>query len=290
MSRARREPSSRKGLAPCVIALMAVVLGGERVARAEETSQDIELRHDLRIDVPVIVGLAGGLIAYTAVGRDNLLPPGCRWCDGTRPSMNAVDDFFRTALVRRDTAPAGQLSHVVSYVSGPIIITTLLAAAEWDEAKTKNFLVDGVIVSEATLTAVAVSEAIKAFTLRERPNIHVLVDEDHHATESAKSGANHSFPSGHTLAIMALTASAGTVAAMRHYRAAPVIWITGTMLALAAGYLRIAADQHYFTDTLAGAALGLGIGAGMPLLFHGPRSIPALVTADGRTLSLTIGF
>lgn len=269
---------------------MATVLAGEGVAQADESSQDVELRHDVRIDLPVTIALAGGLIAYTAVGRDNLLPPGCRWCDGTRPTVNPVDELFRNAFVRRDTQPASQLSHVVSYATAPAFITALLAAVEWDEGKTKNFLVDAMIVSEAALTAVALSEGIKAFTLRERPNIHVLVDEDHHAAEGAKSGANHSFPSGHTLAIMALTASAGTVAGMRRYRAAPVIWVTGTILSLAAGYLRMAADQHYFTDTLAGAAIGLGVGAGMPLLFHGPKSTPAFVTADGRTLSLTVAF
>lgn len=269
---------------------MVLVLGGEPVAQADESSQDIELRHDLRIDLPVTIALAGGLIAYTAVGRDNILPAGCHWCDGARPDVNAVDGFFRDAFVRRDTIPASQTSHVLSYGAAPVVTAALLGAVEWDEGKTKNFLVDGLVVAESTLTAVAVSEVIKAFTLRERPNVHAVVEQDHHDAEAAKSGANHSFPSGHTLAIMALTASAGTVAGMRGYRATPVIWVTGTVMALAAGYLRMAADQHYFTDTLAGAVIGLGVGAGVPLLFHGPRATPAFVASDGRTLRVTIPF
>jgi membrane-associated phospholipid phosphatase len=89
---------------------------------------------------------------------------------------------------------------------------------------------------------------------------------------------------------MALTASAGTVSGMRGYRATPVIWITGTILTLAAAYLRIAADQHYFTDTLAGAAMGLGVGAGLPLLFHGPKAPLGGFYTDGRTLNLTFAF
>ena len=287
-------PSSRKGRAGISAVAMAAVLGStlacEGTAQADESSEDIELRYDLRIDLPVTLGLAGGLIAYTAVGRDNILPPGCRWCDGTRPNVNAVDGFFRDAFVRRDTQPASQMSHGISYAAAPVVITSLVAAVEWDDGKTKNFFVDALIVSEATLTAVAFSELVKAAALRERPNIHVLVEEDHHAAEGAKSGANHSFPSGHTLAVMALTASAGTVAGMRRYRAAPVIWVTGSLIAVAAGYLRMAADQHYFTDTLAGAAIGLGVGTAMPLLFHGPVSRPAMVTADAHQLSLTIAF
>lgn len=276
-------------MAAIAVQVMVLVIGEGR-AHADESAPDIELRHDLRIDVPVILTLAAGLITWTSVGRDNLLSPGCHWCDGTRPGVNALDDFFRTAFVRRDTQPASQMSHGLSYGAAPVIVTGLLAAVEWDEGKTKNFLVDALIVSETTLAAVAISESIKALTLRERPNIHVLVEQDHHDAEGAKSGANHSFPSGHTLAIMALTASAGTVAGMRHYRAAPVIWVTGTVMALAAGYLRMAADQHYFTDTLAGAVIGLGVGAGLPLLFHGPRRAPALLTSDGRSMSVTIAF
>jgi membrane-associated phospholipid phosphatase len=34
----------------------------------------------------------------------------------------------------------------------------------------------------------------------------------------------------------------------------------------ATGYLRIAADRHYATDVLAGAAVGTGVGLGWPLL------------------------
>ena len=37
----------------------------------------------------------------------------------------------------------------------------------------------------------------------------------------------------------------------------------------AVGYTRMAADQHYLTDVLVGAAVGAGIGVGMPLWLHG---------------------
>src|SRR5690606_15106724 len=200
---------------------------------------------------------------------------------GSRPDVNAVDGFFRDALLRRDTHAASVTSHIVTYAVAPASTTALLAAVAWDEGKIKNFFVDAMIVVESTLTVVAIEEVVKAFTMRERPNVHVVVDEREHAEAAAVTGANFSFPSGHTLAIMALTASAGTVAGMRRYRAAPVIWVTGTMLALAAGYLRIAGDQHYFTDTLAGAVMGAGVGTAMPLLFHGPVRTPAMMQSDG---------
>jgi membrane-associated phospholipid phosphatase len=55
---------------------------------------------------------------------------------------------------------------------------------------------------------------------------------------------------------------------MRRYRWAPVIWGVGLVSAAAVGYLRIAADQHYFTDVLVGAAAGSAIGFAIPYGLH----------------------
>ena len=57
---------------------------------------------------------------------------------------------------------------------------------------------------------------------------------------------------------------------MRGYRIAPLVWIGGGLIALTTSYLRMAADRHYFTDVATGALLGVGVGIGVPLLFHGP--------------------
>jgi membrane-associated phospholipid phosphatase len=72
------------------------------------------------------------------------------------------------------------------------------------------------------------------------------------------------------------------VATLRGYRAAPAIWAVGAAAALTVGYLRIAADRHYFTDVLTGAAIGTAMGVGVPFLFNrqrrpgrvGPRAGP----------------
>ena len=63
-----------------------------------------------------------------------------------------------------------------------------------------------------------------------------------------------------------------TVASMRGYRLAPLVWTAGILFGVGTGYTRIAADRHYFTDVIAGAGIGTVIGAGIPLLFHSPRS------------------
>ena len=57
---------------------------------------------------------------------------------------------------------------------------------------------------------------------------------------------------------------------MRGYTLAPLVWATSLPVALVTGYLRIAADRHYFTDVLVGAVLGSAIGFVVPFVFHRP--------------------
>ncbi len=47
-------------------------------------------------------------------------------------------------------------------------------------------------------------------------------------------------------------------------------------LAVSVPYFRMAADRHYLTDVLVGAAVGTAVGIGVPLAFHG--RVPAEVT------------
>ena len=103
---------------------------------------------------------------------------------------------------------------------------------------------------------------------------------------------------------MAMTAAAGTVASLRKYRLAPLVWIVGTTLVLTTSYLRIAADRSYATDDLTGAAVGLAFGAGVPLLFHrraggqpgaaeralGGAVVTSTAVPGGRVVGLAWGF
>ncbi len=70
----------------------------------------------------------------------------------------------------------------------------------------------------------------------------------------------------------ALSKASGTPrASLRGYRGAPYVWALGVPLALLSGYLRIAADRHYTSDVLLGAALGSLFGGLVPWLLHRPR-------------------
>jgi len=67
---------------------------------------------------------------------------------------------------------------------------------------------------------------------------------------------------------------------MRGYRVAPLVWTAGLVLGVATAYTRMAADRHYFTDVLAGAAIGTVTGAAVPLLFHPARELRLTLTAS----------
>jgi len=99
--------------------------------------------------------------------------------------------------------------------------------------------------------------------------VHALPAEEKPMTDSPEEN-NMSFVSGHSATSFAMAVSSGMIASMRKRRLAPVIWATGLTLAAATSYLRIASDEHYMTDVLAGSVLGAAVGLAIPLL-HRPR-------------------
>lgn len=244
-------------------------------ARADEPRPEprTELRHDLRIDIPATAALGAVTVGVRLV-RDDLEPSACRVCDPAGASgPNAVDRFFRDALVRRDTQPANVTSYALAFGAAPASALALGAlAAAHDGRGPSDFLVDFLVMAEGGFSAMLVAESLESVILRERPYVHAMTDEDERRAVIAKTGAFHSLPSGHVAAAFGAAAAAGTVASMRGYRLAPIVWASGIVLGVATAYTRMAADRHYFTDTLAGAGIGVVVGAGIPLLAHRPRS------------------
>jgi membrane-associated phospholipid phosphatase len=83
------------------------------------------------------------------------------------------------------------------------------------------------------------------------------------------SDDNLSFYSGHAAVTFTTSVAAGTIASMRGYSGANVVWIPGVVLASFTSYLRLGCDRHYFTDVLAGVVIGTGVGIAVPRLLHG---------------------
>jgi membrane-associated phospholipid phosphatase len=259
--------------------IAVVFLGAPDAAAAEP--QRVELRHDLRIDIPVTAAMAGGLASWTLV-RDDVISDECRICDGPGTSVNGLDAWFRDALKRPDVEPSRIASNVLSYGVGPVGIVTLATIASFDHNKSlRDAPIDLLLLAEGTLASLVVSESLKPLMLRERPAFHAL-DADARASYAKKDEPYLSFPSGHGGTLVAMTAAAGTIALQRGYRLAPLVWVSGIVFGVATSYMRIAADRHYFTDVLGGWAIGGVVGGGVPWLFHRP------IRSEGATDALSL--
>jgi membrane-associated phospholipid phosphatase len=79
---------------------------------------------------------------------------------------------------------------------------------------------------------------------------------------------DRAFFSGHVATAFAAAGAFGTVARLRGYPHWPAVYAAGFAGAAAIGYLRMAADEHWLTDVVAGAAVGTALGIGVPLLLH----------------------
>ncbi|MEZ4367452.1 MAG: phosphatase PAP2 family protein [Kofleriaceae bacterium] len=222
-------------------------------ARAEPRTDRDRLWHAL----PVVLGegldLALGLGLADALGGT-----GCRWCGG-----NAVDDRVRAAVRWDDGGGADVASSITAYVAIPALATGLLVATTADRPRLRRWFDDVIPVAQAGVATTLLTQGLKLVVRRQRP----WAGNDAEPPSSA-TDRDRSFPSGHTAVAFALAISTATVATLRGYRSAPAIWAIGAGLAVATGYLRIAADAHYLTDVAAGAVLGAGLGLLVPWALH----------------------
>jgi membrane-associated phospholipid phosphatase len=216
----------------------------------------------LRLDLPVTLGAtaAAGLTALLGVALEGeLRAQRCRLCE-----PNAFDRWARDQLRWTDWH-AAKVGSDLLLGAVPLGAAGALALSGFRAGGGRTALEDLAITAEAISVAVLATQVAKLAAGRIRP--YAWADP-----ASADNGnANLSFWSGHTATTFAAASAAGTVARLRGYRSWP--WILGLGLAGAAatGWLRIAADRHWTTDVLVGAAVGSAAGFGLPVLLHGRR-------------------
>ena len=220
------------------------------------------------VELPTLGGLAAVVVGFRLL-RDGLEPSSCRLCDSSVPGrVNAIDGWFRSELKHSDTRPANVVSYVLAFGLAPVSAAGLTILAAHADHRDGEDLVNVVAIAEGGFGAMLATEVLEFSTLRMRPYVHAIEDPAERDRVIAQTGAFHSFPAGHVVETFGLAAASGVVASRRGYRLAPLVWGVGLTLGVATAYTRIAADRHYFTDVLAGAAIGTVVGSGIPLLFH----------------------
>lgn len=236
-----------------------LVFAFARTATAQEPSKWRKSHRAAHLTATVVGGAI--YLGSEYVVKDKLAPAFCNWC-----VPGSIDTDVRDALRWNDTDRASQLSNLTGFVLAPVAAIGLVSVAGWDAGgdETTRWIDDALPVLESGVTAALLSQATKFAVGRQRPFVHFAEDPAH----IASSDDNLSFYSGHTTLAFSLAVSSGMVVHYRNYRWEPVVWVTGLSLATATGYLRIAADKHYLSDVVVGAASGAIVGLAIPTLLH----------------------
>jgi membrane-associated phospholipid phosphatase len=195
---------------------------------------------------------AGAAWSLAAAAGGAGRPGACRWCE-----PNALDRGARDALRWSDPAAAGEASDALRLA----VPLGAAAAVAWLAARDGGGLVealeDVLTVGAALAISAPLADAVKHGTARVRP--------DAWAAQGARGEHDlHSFYSGHASQVFAAAAAATQVARMRGRRGWR--WLGALALGGAAttAWLRVAADQHWATDALAGAGAGALVGLAVP--------------------------
>jgi membrane-associated phospholipid phosphatase len=245
-----------------ILALVASLAAAPQ-SRAAEPSGGVTgsgLHTDWTVD-----GIATGaaLAAWGALelGQDSLVPSTCRWC--TPPGL---DENIRSALAWSDPNAARTASNV-------LIVSIPVGFLAYDLLSTRSTgglerTAQDVLVVTQTIAITGVLTDVAKFTFaRLRPyavGSPVPLDSE----------SRVSFWSGHSAIAFAAAAAAGSVAQRRGYDGWPWVYAVGFTAAAGTAYLRVAADQHWFTDVLVGAAVGTAVGFFVPWLHRGDGAQP----------------
>lgn len=256
-----RRPA-RRGSAPRPWRLLAALaaLALAPTGRAAEAPEGLRL--SLAVD-GAVTGAALLAVVVAEFGSGSLGPVACRWCNPP-----GLDASVRRALVWGDPG----LAEVASDV---LLLAVPAGFAAYDLLEVRaggggggRVAADWLVVAEAVAVAGFLTEAAKYATARERPDAYY----------GRASGRDEelSFASLHASAAFAAAAAGGTVARLRGYAGWPFVYAAGFTGAALTGYLRIAADKHWLSDVLSGAAAGTAVGVLVPWLHRDGRDPKAL--------------
>ena len=222
---------------------------------------------DLEYSPGLTVGAAAFWLATEYPLKRTLSPDPCRWCDRTKDgqeALNGLDASMRERFRWQKTDSPRRISDALLYVGVPAASLTSIWLAAREDGREGETGENALIMFEAVAVSMALNQAVKFSFGRQRPYAHFAPKGSPTTIDD-----NLSFYSGHAAVTFTTSVAAGTIASLRGYGGANVVWIPGVVLASAASYLRLGCDRHYFTDVVAGVVVGTGVGIALPRLLHG---------------------
>jgi membrane-associated phospholipid phosphatase len=156
-----------------------------------------------------------------------------------RITGDEIAEFNRGVKASRIVSYAGS-----TYGAGAVAATFYIVGRKTNNSRARE---TGILVAEATIDGLIVSNVLKVSTQRARP------DAKRERSEFFDGGS--SFPSGHSVQSWA----AATVIA-NEYHDQRKVQVAAYGLASAVSLARFTAGKHYISDVLIGSLLGYGIG------------------------------
>ncbi len=249
--------------------LAAIVVATPSIASAEPS---YELK---RTNTTFLLAESGASLALLIGGNLFDTPSKCRWCES-----NAFDNAGHDAFRVDNPKTANTASNLVAFAAVPAAGLAAASVIPLFRDQSSDVLPNTALMLNTLMLDVAITAAVKLNVARQRPAFYYGHPEQTSFAPTA-ADANLSFFSGHTSVAFCLAASSSTIAFLRGYDYAPYVAVGTGLAAASAGMLRIAAEAHWPTDVIAGAAVGTAIGAGIPLLLHArsrtsPTSLPTV--------------
>ena len=190
----------------------------------------------------------------------------------------------------------GKVSKFITNMGGPYEAITLTVMAGYGIIfKNEKIKTTALLASQSYLISGAIQSVVKILTGRQRPYVY---NPDQVEVEPTFYGPFHppfkdvngktitsSFPSGHTTGAFA----AATVFAME-YRDRPAVKIIAYGSASLIGLSRITENKHWFTDVLAGTALGILSGRQVVNNYHRYAAIKNAEKKKKGSVSFNISY
>jgi membrane-associated phospholipid phosphatase len=230
-------------------------------AGTDAERRPIPLHFDLALDASV-TGAAALAVLFLGIFEGKLTPT-CRWC-----VPGPIDTSIRNAVVWGNPNTADVASSIIATAVPVALAAYLYFSASGEGDKTAG-LEDLLIATETVSLNQVLTETVKLAAARQRPWAYFGNNGGTGTTPtSLSSQANLSFYGGHNSFAFASVSAGLTIAVMRGYPGAWIVAAAGYPTAAFIAYLRMAADQHYFTDVLTGALIGGFVGFAIPYFFH----------------------
>ncbi len=269
----------RQSLVTGLLVALALGAGPARARQEPQAPASEGNRSPYRIDWGLDLGLtAGGLVIFglPSVFESQLAPP---WCglDCDRQSVNALD---RTVIGKRsETARMLSDAGLITSCSLPVVLGAIDVLVSDPEDGWAGYGRDFMVLAETYALTLATTTLLKLAIGRPRPLVY---DPERPADERLAADSAMSFPSGHTATTFALATAYSYTFTRRHPDSGWVapVWIGTYALAGLTGVMRTEAGKHFWTDVIAGAALGVGIGLLVPWLHLHPEADEARPEED----------